>query len=58
MNKQAPCYQCQDRHFNCHSNCEAYCKFRKDLDARNIKQKQQKDQECSSFLFKKYKYTR
>ena len=27
-----PCYECTDRHLNCHSDCKAYLAWRKKLD--------------------------
>ena len=32
-----PCFKCEDRHENCHSNCESYKKY-KNL-TKNIKTK-------------------
>lgn len=29
------CYQCKDRVLNCHSGCEKYITFRKNLDSKN-----------------------
>ena len=26
--KDAPCYECEDRHDNCHSHCEKYIVFK------------------------------
>lgn len=34
MSKTAPCKDCSDRHPNCHSKCEKYKEFRRELEAR------------------------
>lgn len=45
MNRKpkAPCRNCADRNISCHSSCEKYVDFRKQLDDFNIKLKKQKE---------------
>lgn len=41
MSKEGPCYNCDKRHSLCHSSCEDYLRFRKMLDERKNKEKEQ-----------------
>ena len=42
---KAPCYNCTKRHSHCHSECEAYREYRRELVKKNsfIKEERQKD---------------
>lgn len=41
-----PCFKCTKRRMNCHSECEDYISFKKELDAHNemIRKKKMADQ--------------
>ena len=36
---EQPCRWCKDRHINCHSECDKYKEWRKELDRINYKRK-------------------
>ena len=36
-----PCFKCKERHLLCHSECERYAAYRKDLDAFNAAMKKE-----------------
>lgn len=36
------CYNCKERRVNCHSVCEKYLSFRKQLDAKNKKEREER----------------
>lgn len=44
---KSPCYKCEKRHKNCHSKCEDYADYRKQLQALKP---EQKDDIYSSYL--------
>ena len=44
---KTPCYQCQDRHVNCHSECERYAKYHEKL--KVWKDKENADGEMRSY---------
>ena len=35
MSLKAPCFNCEDRHQGCHSNCESYINWKRETDKRN-----------------------
>lgn len=42
MKPKAPCLKCEERHPNCHSTCEKYVSYRKDLDKYNLLKQKEK----------------
>ena len=42
---KTPCYKCERRSVNCHTNCEEYIDFRVDMDEYNEMVKNAKDKE-------------
>ena len=45
MNDSCCCKGCQDRKYKCHSICEKYKNFRKELDEKNAKINEEKKKE-------------
>lgn len=43
------CYNCQNRHIGCHSDCEDYKQFRAELD--EINKQKEKDKALNSSLY-------
>ena len=37
----SPCYQCKERHYKCHGQCERYAQYRTVCDRRIEKQRRQ-----------------
>lgn len=42
---QAPCLNCDDRHLNCHSQCEHYKNFKQRIEDKKTKIKIQKEKD-------------
>ena len=42
------CLDCTKRHVGCHSTCEDYLKFRKELDELNKQKRKERDMEYAS----------
>ena len=45
MNDKIPCKDCPDRYSGCHAKCERYREFRRELDERNKRIREQKFKE-------------
>ena len=43
FNQNCPCKKCTERHQGCHSSCELYITWRKDLDKKNDELREYKD---------------
>lgn len=41
-NFKAPCLNCQDRHFKCHSGCVKYLEYKKAIEEFNKKMREEK----------------
>ena len=55
MGKDKPCCNCDRRYPTCHSNCEDYKKFRKDLDEKNALMRKRKEQSSMYPTWKKHR---
>lgn len=44
MRAQSPCYGCTERHSECHSSCERYAEFRRNLESEKAVIAKQKEE--------------
>lgn len=55
LNKLCPCKDCEDRYPKCHSSCDGYISWRKQLDDRNDIIREGKEKTRSLYAGKKKK---
>jgi hypothetical protein len=57
--KKPPCYNCLERHTNCHANCEKYSawKLEREKEKAIIREFKKQDEENFQFRFASYRRT-
>lgn len=46
-----PCFNCNERHTNCHSECEKYIEWKRERDIEKGQLKKSREQENESWIF-------
>ena len=57
MIPKSPCYNCEERHDLCHSHCEKYLSYRKELDGYNevVRRSKEENNRLNSYEISKMK---
>lgn len=49
---QSPCKDCADRFLGCHSTCESYAEFQKEISAFNVNMRKEKAKYKQPYMYR------